>query len=167
MHKCWYCQVVLLLLVAPSPTLKQWAWWKDQGLLMFPAFSFLPIRMKAEFFTVFPPLCYWLAENTPPHRKRCSCNVTACTCECALREPGWVKGCQGMVPRLQSGWSLGIRVLRGWDGSQAWENKTVFFQHGQFKSSLTFWCVCSTPASQPSHRRAQPHTLTPERYLSK
>lgn len=126
-HRRWYCQVASLLLVTPSPTLKQWARWKDPGPLLFPAFSFLPIRMKAEFFTAFPfPPLLTGPEYAAPQGKKTKKKTVQLRCYGArlctrtTPKPGRGKGCQGMVPSVQSGW---MRVLReaGWrgGGSQA------------------------------------------------
>lgn len=59
--------VILTGCVTAAPTLEQCAWWKEWGLLLFPAFSFLPARMKADSLPVFPLLrCFNQADSLQP-----------------------------------------------------------------------------------------------------
>lgn len=191
MYKHWYQHVVLLQLATPSPTLKQWAWWKDLGLLVFPAFSFLPIRMKAECLALFPPPSAikwgWVTparhpaerctieglqcKNTHTHKRTCTAAYHAAERHTQLN-CSWVMGHWGCCQKGQSGWK---RVLRGGNGSQGSKNKNcLFFQHAGFKWSLTLAAGWSTwrPGLQPSNpaqtlQVSSLYTVWPKKYCSK
>lgn len=133
---------------------------------MFPAFSFLPTRMKAEFLSVSSPPLLTGRESSAPGRKRCCCNVTARTCERAQRQPGWGKGCQGDGAKSPKWLDESLKRGERFPGLGE-QNCLLFFfflQLGGFKCSLTICCVCSAAANQSSHTHTHTHVTKPKIY---
>lgn len=136
---------------------------RSQACWLFPAFSFLPTRMKAEFLSVSSPPLLTGRESTAPLEKvllqRYHMHVWTRTTPTRLGK----RVVKGMVPRVQSGW---MRVLREGNGSQAWENKTVYFFF--FFSSLVDLNAPSRSAafaaSQSSHTHTHTHVTKPKIY---
>lgn len=145
----------------PSPTLKQWAWWKEPGLRLVPSL-FLPAnknesRILQRFLS---STIDWPGTHRPvgegavatlPHARVNAHNAN----------PVGERVVKGMVPRVQSGW---MRVLREGNGSQARENKTVFFF---FFSSLVDLNAPSRSAAFAPQQQASHHTHTHTRYKTK